>query len=172
VEITPEFETKMNYLAEALLQKPELKVKMIQHFDSEQAGKNVATYLVKQDYYKKSHGKSDVMDYYAVSRVDLKDDEFTKYINRKAKSEIKNDKDLAEACYQMKQKEAQKVLDTIPQGWNNLVIAFLNEKGVPAGNLEIETQEDKVGKFEYELEADIMEDLEEVAAADTTATAS
>ncbi len=172
VEITPEFETKMNYLAEALLQKPELKVKMIQHFDSEQAGKEVATYLVKQDYYKKSHRNTDVMDYYAVSRVDLKDDEFVKYINRKAESEIKNDKDLAEACYQLKQKEAQKLLDTIPQGWNNLVVSFLSEKGVQQGNLEIETQQDKKGTFEYELEADIMEDLEEAVAADTTATVS
>jgi hypothetical protein len=171
VEITPEFETKMNYLAEALLQKPQLKVKMIQHFDPEQAGKDVAVHLVKEDYYKESHGNTDVMDYYAVSRVDLKDDEFAQYISGKAKAEIKNDEDLATACYDLKQKQVQSVLDTIPQGWNNLVIAFLNDKGVPQGNIQIETQEDKEGKFEYELEADMLEDLEEVAAADSTSTA-
>ena len=171
MEITPELETKLNYLAEALVQKPQLSIKMIQHFDQEQAGKDLGVYLVKQDYYKKSHGNSGVMDYYAVSRVDLKDQEFADFISGKAKTEIKNDDDLADACYNLKAQEVRAALDTIPAGWNNLVMAFLNEKGVPPGNIQIETQEDKEGTFQYELEADILEDLEEVAATDTTAAA-
>lgn len=169
LEITPELETKLNYLADALIQKPQLRITMIQHFDQVYAGNELATYLVKQDYYKNSHGNTSVNDYYAVKRIDLKDDKFAKYMESKAEGASKNEESLARACYDLKQKQVESTLDTLPDAWNNLITHYLTTKGIPFSNIEIEKKPDDKGNFHYELEAEFLENRGEMQA-DSSAT--
>ena len=163
VEITPDLEVKLNYLAEALNQKPQLRITMIQHFDSEQAKNELAVYMVKQDYYKKEHDNTSIIDYYSVNNIDFKDEGFASYLNDVSKGAATNEEELIEACYLIKEKQVQTVLDTIPDGWNNLITQYLITKGVSASNVEIQQNSDDNGKFEYELAADFMDEIEQHA---------
>ena len=157
MEITPDLETKLNYMAEALVQKPQLKFKMIQHFDQDQAGKDLAVYLLKKEFYKKTHGNTRIEDFFAIDNIESKDPEFMDFVSTKSKQSIENQQALVNACIKLKEKEMQQALDTMAIGWNNMITDFLIAKSVPSNSIQIESSENDKEIFEYELEAEYLE---------------
>jgi hypothetical protein len=158
LEITPDLETKLNYMAEALAEKPQLKFKMVQHYDQEQASKDLAVHLVKRDYYKKIHGNTSIEDFYAIDNIEPKDSEFIDYVSDKSKQSIDNQQALINACMQLKEKEVLQASDTIASGWNKLITSYLINKSVPENTIQIEPSDNDKGVFEYELEAELLEE--------------
>ena len=158
MEITPDLETKLNYMAEALAEKPQLKFKMVQHYDQDQAGKNLAVHLVKRDFYKKTHGNTSIEDFYAIDNIEPKDPGFMDYVSGKSKQNVENQESLVNACVEIKEKEVLQAMDTISTGWNNLITSYLITQNVPSSSIQIEPSSNDKGVFEYELEAELLEE--------------
>jgi len=154
-EITPDLESKLKYLVDASEQKPDLRFELIQHFDRQQAREDMALYLVKQGYYRKTHDNTSIEDFYMINNIDEKDEEFQTYVATEAGQEVGNTKDLIASCLELKESEANQAVDTLAQAWNNLVSAHLLEKEISEQSLVIEPAENDKGKFEFELAVEL-----------------
>jgi hypothetical protein len=160
IEITPDLETKLNYLAEAIQQKPQLKIKMIQHYDPDQAGKDLSVYLVKQDFYKKTHENTSITDYYIVDNIDPKADDFREYLTTESGQEVKNPQSVEEACFSIKEDQVKQAVDTINIAWNERITAYLLAKNISPESIQIEESQNDKGKFEFELQAELGGELD------------
>ncbi len=162
VAITPDIETKLDYLVDAISEKPQLQFKMVQQFDPQQAGQDMGLYLVKHDYYLKTHENTGIVDFYMINNIDEKDPEFQQYLAEVTGREIENNKSIVEACYTLKETEILAALDTIPDSWNRQITAYLNQKTIPLESIHIEPGQNEQGKFEYQLEVELLDSQSQV----------
>jgi hypothetical protein len=162
IAVTPDIETSLDYMAEAITQKPQLKFRMVQQYDPEEAAKMIALFLVKQDYYNSTHDNSSIQDYYMINNIDEKDAGFKEFISTQSGQEIKNQQTLIEACYSLKETEIKQALDTIPTAWNREINTQLIQRALSPESFQIISDQNDQGKFEYQLEAVLLEEQNSV----------
>ena len=161
--ITPDIETKLDYIGEAVKEKPQLKFKMIQHFDPQQAARDMGVYLVKHDFFKKEHQGTDIVDFFMVNNIDEKDPAFQQFVQEQTGTEVSNEKSLIQACYELKESQIRLSMDTLPESWNQHIISNFKQKEVPAESIFIETTENDKGKFLYQLEVELLEETSQIS---------